>query len=265
MIEPSKCFYVYEHRTNDGRLFYIGKGKGGRYKSKHSRNRYWKFVAEKHGFNPRIVESNLTEEDAYDFECAFIEFAKYAGVEMLTNLADGGKGGNGVKPSEETIKKRADANRGKKRSQKSIENIRLGCMGRRHSEEAKKKLSAINTGKKLSAETVKKIVISNSGKKRSDEIREKFKEAQRARIENGYSASSETRKKMSEARKSYKQSPETIEKQRASNIGRKVSEETRERMRIAQSVKPPVSGETRLKMSIAAKNRKRKEESHGIN
>ena len=32
--------YVYEHRTHNGRLFYIGKGKGERAYTKNGRNQY---------------------------------------------------------------------------------------------------------------------------------------------------------------------------------------------------------------------------------
>ncbi len=97
--------YVYEHRTHNGRLFYIGKGKGERAYTKNGRNQYWHNVVNKHGgYCVRIIEDNMTHEDALELEIAAIEFAKFHGV-RLVNITNGGEGTNGLKWTEERREK----------------------------------------------------------------------------------------------------------------------------------------------------------------
>jgi hypothetical protein len=81
--------YVYGHYTLDGRLFYIGKGTGKRAWVKDNRNPYWKNTVAKYGWEVRILEDNLTEEQAFVKERQLIE---EMGVDNLTNLSTGGKG-----------------------------------------------------------------------------------------------------------------------------------------------------------------------------
>ena len=73
----------------------------------------------------------------------------------------------------------------------------------------------------------------------------------------GFQPSNETRKKMSLARKAYRQSPETIAKAAAARCGQKRSEEIRIKFRLAQKNRPPISEETREKMRIAKLGKKR--------
>lgn len=252
-------YYVYEHRTNAGELFYVGKGKGNRYKSRSSRNRYWGFVAAKHGFNPKIIKDGMTEQEAYDLETVIIDFAMFYKFPMLTNFVHGGKGGSGLKLSKETIEKRSKSATGKKRSNIARKNISEACMGRKVSEETKIKLSEINKGKTHSDYTKEKIRISNTGKKRSEDIIEKFSMLQKKRYKDGYQVSEETREKMRQSR--------------LKNVGNPISEETRKKLSLATKGKKRsketiakmiearknttyiVSDETRVKMSISAKNR----------
>ena len=64
--------------------------------------------------------------------------------------------------------------------------------------------------------------------------------------------SAETRQKMSDARKGFKFSPESIEKIRAGNLGKVVSNSTRAKI-AAHNIGKIVSEETRMKLSNAAK------------
>jgi hypothetical protein len=86
-------YYVYKHvRLKDNTTFYIGKGKGDRFKSHTARNTYWNNIVKKDGgFNTIIVKDNLTEEEAFEFEKQLIF---EIGLNNLTNLTEGGTGGN---------------------------------------------------------------------------------------------------------------------------------------------------------------------------
>lgn len=88
-------FYVYLHRKlSDGRVFYVGKGRGRRaYRGdKSSRSDKWLNTANKYGWRVEIVFDNLSEEDAYALEVDTILEMKYFN-EPLVNHNDGGRGG----------------------------------------------------------------------------------------------------------------------------------------------------------------------------
>lgn len=102
-------YYVYEHRRkSDGSVFYVGMGKGKRFKTKDSRNIHWKRIVAKHGFVSVVLASELTLDEAYKLE---IETIKMHGKENLCNITDGG---DGVKnPTDETRQKMRMAKVGK--------------------------------------------------------------------------------------------------------------------------------------------------------
>ena len=82
--------YVYGHyKADTGELFYIGKGTGRRAWEKSDRNPYWRHTEAKHGFQVRILEDNLTEEEALDKEKQLIA---EVGLDNLTNIRPGGDG-----------------------------------------------------------------------------------------------------------------------------------------------------------------------------
>ena len=127
------------------------------------------------------------------------------------------------------------------------------CMGRILSIETKQKISKGNRGKIMSEES--KIKISNAlkgrpsptkGKKQSEETISK-----RVRKNTGLKRSFEIRKKMSESKKGKKN---YAYGKPAHNRGSCHSEESKRKMRLAHK---NISEETRLKMSISAKNRRR--------
>ncbi len=61
-------YYVYEwFVTNTNEVFYVGKGRSGRYKDK-SRDELFKTIQEKLSIDTRIVYSNLSEEESLDKE-----------------------------------------------------------------------------------------------------------------------------------------------------------------------------------------------------
>lgn len=94
-------FYVYLHtRATDGVVFYVGKGRGGRYKSKAGRNLYWQRVVSRHGFNAEILFDGLSEPDALIAEVDAIKELRHFGF-RLCNFVDGGGGTSGWRHSDE--------------------------------------------------------------------------------------------------------------------------------------------------------------------
>jgi hypothetical protein len=104
-----KDFYVYLHRrATDGLVFYVGKGSGRRAWSKN-RSKFWKNIAEKHGYIVEFVEKGLQEWAAFELEVSLICFY---GRENLCNLTDGGDGSLGCQHTEATKSKMSASHMG---------------------------------------------------------------------------------------------------------------------------------------------------------
>ena len=80
----------------------------------------------------------------------------------------------GYKRSEETIRKAAEANRGQKRTEETCRNISAAKKGYVATEETRKKLSIAGKGRVVSEETRKKISAANTGRIVSEETRKKL-------------------------------------------------------------------------------------------
>jgi hypothetical protein len=164
-----------------------------------------------------IVLSNLTEEEAFGKEKAFIQ--SYGRINnktgVLSNLTDGGDGPAGMIVSRETLAKLSESHKGQ-------------C--RKHSEETKRKISVGHKGKKLSKEQIELIRKNSTGRFCSEETRAKLR-AKR------FNHTDEAKRKISAAHKGRK----LTEAQRAhiSEIqrGRKASEETKQKMRESQQLR----------------------------
>lgn len=90
-------YYVYEHWL-DGKIIYVGKGRGGR-ALRTSRNDFWKDVVKDKLFNLDIVVKAYFEDekDAIDYEESLI-YKHLKNNEQLTNIASGNiPHGNGYK------------------------------------------------------------------------------------------------------------------------------------------------------------------------
>jgi len=117
MIENSGKYYLYRHiRIDNGQPFYIGigskiykqnksfstlKSEYSRAYTKYGRNIYWKRIINKTKYYVEI----MIESNDYSFikkkEIEFIYL--YRKNQKLSNLTDGGEGGNGYKPTPETL------------------------------------------------------------------------------------------------------------------------------------------------------------------
>lgn len=83
-------YYVYLHKTPDGRVFYIGKGRLRRAYSSYSRSKEWHRVS-KQGFIVEIVYANLSEAVALTKESELIlktEGLVNAGIQNKTSFTD---------------------------------------------------------------------------------------------------------------------------------------------------------------------------------
>lgn len=126
-----KPYYVYIHRrADDGRVFYVGKGKGWRAWQKYKRSIFWMNVEKKHGRTVHVVMRFSNEECAFSFERALIS---HYGRENLCNLTDGGDGVRGVIISDDQRRNHSIRMSGENHPQ----------YGKPHSEEMKRKLSFI--------------------------------------------------------------------------------------------------------------------------
>ena len=100
-------FYVYEHwRPDRDECFYVGKGTGRRAYQLYKRNKHHKAIQAKLGrlglcVEIKIVQFNLTEEEAFALEMQRISFWKDAGAD-LANIAIGGGGNAGYVASEKS-------------------------------------------------------------------------------------------------------------------------------------------------------------------
>lgn len=186
-------YYVYQLKSSDGLIFYIGKGSGRRmYKhlqiamgSSIVRNRNPKLynkissIIKKGGYViPEIIFENFDENICLQKE---IELIKNIGLKNLCNLTDGGEGTSGYKLSDETKRKMSESKKGKKRFfskehckklSESLKGHKGYYKGKKLSEETKLKMSIAHKGKSFSTEHRQKISIGNKGKKHKTSVKE---------------------------------------------------------------------------------------------
>ena len=179
----SHAFYTYAHyNKTDNKIFYIGKGKKNRYKSIHRRSVYWNGVANKYGFEPKILAYWNTEKEAFEHEKVLIACFKDMGYK-LANLTDGGEGTASPKVSEsakkrpkrtlseETKNKIRLSLLGQKRTEQGRENIRQGALNRKAfnrppcKEETKEKIRQKLLGRVMSEESRLKMIATKLAKR----------------------------------------------------------------------------------------------------
>lgn len=122
VIIITKEYYVYERfRLDNMTCFYVGKGKGRRYKEK-KRNSHHDSIARKYGYLTIIFKDNLTEEEALDLEKQRIFYYVFDlgyGIDIdgfrngksdrcLTNSTFGGEGTFGLKHTDDWKKQQSE-------------------------------------------------------------------------------------------------------------------------------------------------------------
>ena len=108
-------FYVYVYKikpTNE--VFYVGKGSGRRYKRIDKRSNSFKEMCDSHEYYVQIVQSHMTENEAFELEKLLISYyRKFTGA-PLVNITDGGEGASGHRWSEEEKKRISERQVGEK-------------------------------------------------------------------------------------------------------------------------------------------------------
>jgi len=139
-------FYVYQHiRPDTNAVFYVGKGSGERVKSKSHRNKYWKNIVSKVGYEQRIAFESEDEDLVFFIEQEMIANLRAKGFK-LANQTDGGKGGiKGYSHTEESRKKISEGMKGKLAGEKhpryGLKGSDNPMHGRKQSAEARKGMS----------------------------------------------------------------------------------------------------------------------------
>ncbi len=259
--KPHYTYTLAYPESMGGAVFYIGKGVGKRI---HEHEGEARRGVKSHKCNiirkiwtndEQVVKTKLaffeTHEEACLYEIALIFF-----FEGLVNLTYGGDGAPGVVPSEETLRKRSIALKGRAVSvehRRRISESRKGKKGHPMSEETQRKIHESNIGRVFSEETRRKISEAHKGRTITAEHRQKLSEANKRRSP----ATSETRARMSASLKG-RTLPAPSEEHRRKNSdahkGKIHSEETRRKMSEANKGKH-FSEEHRRKLSEKAKLR----------
>lgn len=176
----SDYFYVYLHtKASDGVPFYVGKGTGTRaYRTNH-RSRWWSSVVAKYGYEVKIIDSNLLEDEAFELEMFLISELGRADLNLgpLVNMTSGGDGVSGYKFTEEQRKTLSDAQKGEKSHMFGKKGELCHFFGTKHTEETKAKMSIAQKGKKRSVEIRQAQSSRMAGIKHSKETIHKIAEA----------------------------------------------------------------------------------------
>lgn len=136
----NNVFYVYEYtRLDTNEVFYVGKGKGNRYKEIKKRNDVFLAIINSTTYKVEKILEDLSESDAFEAEVSFIKYRKSLG-QASCNLTNGGEGSSGYITKDSTKQLLSTLLKGRTSPMK----------GRKQSDEAKIKNSKSHRGKKRS-------------------------------------------------------------------------------------------------------------------
>lgn len=147
-----------EKRWRDDGAGYLHKNKSGEYKQPAFARAIIKYGWDNIGHE--VVASNLTKEEADNFEKLLIEKLNTRDQKYGYNLKEGGSCGS---LSEETRKKMSKSQTGKKLSEETRKKISESSMGKRLSEETKEKIRKAGIGKQCSEDFKKRMSRLKSG------------------------------------------------------------------------------------------------------
>jgi hypothetical protein len=108
-MDTDRLYYVYIwYITETNEVFYVGKGKGKRYKQISGRNKFFIDMYTSHNCSVKKIYENLTEPEAFQKEQETIKWYKENTNFRLTNQTDGGEGSTGWVAPKEFKKKQSD-------------------------------------------------------------------------------------------------------------------------------------------------------------
>jgi len=240
--------YTYKHiRKDNNDVFYVGIGKTKKRLYSHSnRNKHWKNIVNKVGYDAEIIEDNLTWEEACGKEKELIMYyGRFdLGLGKLVNMTNGGDGVNGLIHTAEHRMKNSLSNKNKIVSEETKQKMSKSAkkrgikppskpIGWKHSEDAIKKMSESHKhihngdlnnffGKTHTDEVKEKLRNLRLGKKMSEETKEKISKSNVGKKRKPFSE--ETKQKMAESAKKRGAKP-------PSRLGKNHSEETKQKMR----------------------------------
>lgn len=177
-----------------------------------------------------------------------VNYCKCGCGEIVQKNYKKGHGRKGKKNSAEQNKKISEFNKSRIYSEEEINRLKSYNINRKHTEETKKKMSKISKekgfgkwmeGRKLSEETIKKIIDKNKGRICSDETKKKISEKNSGENNGmfGKTHSDEYKEKLRLDIKNFTKNahtPESIEKMKLKMMGKKMSEQTKMKMRISK-------------------------------
>jgi hypothetical protein len=107
-------FYVYEHiRLDTHAVFYVGKGCGARIRSKDKRNKHWRAIVDKAGYEGRVIAKSSDEELIFLAEEERIDQLKRLGFNLANKTNGGGGGIKGYRHTDESKQKISQKLKGK--------------------------------------------------------------------------------------------------------------------------------------------------------
>ena len=105
-MDSDNIYYVYEWiRLDTNEPFYVGKGKNDRWCKTTGRSKYFTSILNKVDTSVNILQDHLSEKEAFEYECWYINEYRFEYGYNLCNLTDGGEGVSGYKQSEEELKR----------------------------------------------------------------------------------------------------------------------------------------------------------------
>ena len=111
-MDESREYYVYIwYIVDTDEVFYVGKGKGRRYKQTSNRNKFFTNMYKSHNCDVKKIYENLTESEAFQKERETVKWYRENTKFRLTNQTEGGEGSSGQNPPQEYRDKQSKIHR----------------------------------------------------------------------------------------------------------------------------------------------------------